>query len=186
MTRRSDATRERILAAARDVFAESGFEGGTIRAIAARAEANQSLVIRYFGSKEALFARAAELDLGLEALAGVSPGALGEALVEHFIRRWDLGGEGGELAALLRAAGTHAAARERMGEIFQRQLTPLVRAAAPDDAVDSRAALVASQMLGLAFVAFVLGASLPSPSALITVVGQTVQAYLTGPMPDRA
>jgi len=46
--------RERILDAALAVFAERGFEGGTIRQIAHKAEVAEGLIYHYFSSKEAL------------------------------------------------------------------------------------------------------------------------------------
>ena len=50
-----EATRRRILDAARDLFGEHGYEGVTVRMIASAADANTALVNRYFGSKAALF-----------------------------------------------------------------------------------------------------------------------------------
>jgi AcrR family transcriptional regulator len=50
-----EATRERILQAARTLFGEHGYEQVTIRMIAAAADANIALVGRYFGSKAGLF-----------------------------------------------------------------------------------------------------------------------------------
>ena len=50
--RRSDATRNAILAAARERFAADGYERATIRAIASQAEIDPAMVMRYFGSKE--------------------------------------------------------------------------------------------------------------------------------------
>ncbi|MET7842571.1 helix-turn-helix domain-containing protein [Streptomyces sp. NPDC005356] len=50
------ATRERILAAAAELFERDGFSRATVRAIAAEADADPALVVRYFGSKERLFA----------------------------------------------------------------------------------------------------------------------------------
>ena len=47
--------RPKLLEAAIQEFAESGFEGATIAAIARRAEAPQPLVHHHFGSKEELF-----------------------------------------------------------------------------------------------------------------------------------
>lgn len=55
-------TQERILRAATRLFAENGYERTTIRAVAAAAETDPSLVMRYFGSKEELFARIAVLE----------------------------------------------------------------------------------------------------------------------------
>jgi AcrR family transcriptional regulator len=54
-------TEERILAAARRLFGEHGYDRTTIRAIAAAAGSDAGLVMRYFGSKEQLFARVATI-----------------------------------------------------------------------------------------------------------------------------
>lgn len=51
---RGKATRDAILKAAIDAFAESGFHGTKLRALARRAGVNQGLIHHYFGSKEAL------------------------------------------------------------------------------------------------------------------------------------
>jgi AcrR family transcriptional regulator len=50
-----DGTRERILAAALQVFAERGFDGARTREIAERAGANLGLIKYYFDSKEQLW-----------------------------------------------------------------------------------------------------------------------------------
>lgn len=84
-----EATRRRILAAARDLFGEHGYDGVTVRMIAARAEANTALVHRYFGSKPALFG---EVLAGESALRGVIAGGgdgLPRRLAEHFVRHLD-------------------------------------------------------------------------------------------------
>jgi AcrR family transcriptional regulator len=52
---RPEATRERLLAAAADLFAERGFRGATMRAIAARAGTNLAAANYHFGSKQALY-----------------------------------------------------------------------------------------------------------------------------------
>src|SRR5882672_11857342 len=50
-----DGARERILAAALEVFAEHGFDGARTREIAARADANLGLIKYYFDGKEQLW-----------------------------------------------------------------------------------------------------------------------------------
>lgn len=47
------------------------------------------MVMRYFGSKDLLFAAAAEFDLQFPDLAEVPLDNLGEALVSHFLLRWE-------------------------------------------------------------------------------------------------
>ena len=73
-SRIGDATRERILEAALEVFSERGFDGATTRDIAARAATNLGLITYYFDSKEKLWRAAVDRVFG--ALAEVLAGAL--------------------------------------------------------------------------------------------------------------
>ena len=121
-------TKAVILAAARERFAESGYEGATIRAIAADANIDPSMVMRYFGNKDQLFAAAAEFDLQFPDLSGLDRSELGAALVGHFLARW----EGDEaLIVLLRSSTTNAEAAQRMKEIFAAQLLPAIAKLTP-------------------------------------------------------
>src|SRR5512146_1074743 len=87
--KRSDATRAAILAAARERFAADGYERATIRAIAKDAAIDPSMVMRYFGNKEGLFAAASEFDLRLPDVAVIPVRHVGATLVEHFLDRWE-------------------------------------------------------------------------------------------------
>jgi len=49
------ATRERLLEAARELFAHHGYDGTSVRAITAAAEANLGAITYHFGSKEELY-----------------------------------------------------------------------------------------------------------------------------------
>src|ERR1700751_3967750 len=84
MRRSSAETKAAILAAARTGFAEPGFERATIRAIAADANIDPSMVMRYFGSKDQLFAAAADFDLQIPDLSDVAAAELGAPLVGPF------------------------------------------------------------------------------------------------------
>jgi AcrR family transcriptional regulator len=199
--RRSDRTRATILAAARRRFARDGYERATIRAIAADARIDPSMVMRYFGSKQQLFAAAADIDLRLPDLAGVPRSRLGERLVAHFLSRWegplaeplshgtqpgfDDGHVDEALLVLLRAAVTNEDAAERMRTILLEQVAPAVATVAPDHP-DARAGMVTSQVLGLALCRYVL--RIPAITeldhdTLVARFGQTIQRYLTGPLP---
>jgi len=68
-------TRDRLLAAAREVFAESGFKGATVREICRRAEVNVAAVNYHFNGKEALFMAALEME-PLKNLIGVIDGRI--------------------------------------------------------------------------------------------------------------
>ena len=89
MRRSSVETKAVILAAARQRFAESGFERATIRAIAADANIDPSMVMRYFGNKDQLFAAAADFDLQIPDLSDVERDHVGARLVTHFLDRWE-------------------------------------------------------------------------------------------------
>jgi AcrR family transcriptional regulator len=179
MRRSSEQTKAQILAAARERFAQSGFEKATIRAIAADANIDPSMVMRYFGSKDQLFAAAADFDLELPDLSGIDRDQLGAVLVDHFMNRWE---RDEVLIVLLRASATNAEAAQRMRALFASQLLPAVAKINPD-APDRRAALIATQTLGLALCRYVL--ALPPIVAMsrdeaIAWLAPTVQRYLDG------
>ncbi|MBC9718675.1 TetR/AcrR family transcriptional regulator [Streptomyces sp. TRM66268-LWL] len=185
--RRSDATRAAILAAARERFAADGYERATIRAIAKDAAIDPSMVMRYYGSKEGLFAAAAEIDLNLPGpmeLRMQPADHVGRSLVAHFLDRWE---RDEVLTALLRVGATNPAGAERMQRILKDQIGPVAAAVCPDPAeAPRRAALVASQVLGMALARFVLrfplAVEMPREE-VIDWLAPTIQRYLTAPNP---
>lgn len=179
--RRSDRTRAAILAAARERFAADGYAKATIRAIAAQAGIDPSMVMRYYGSKEKLLAAAADFALHLPDPTDHPVAEWGDLLAHHLVRRWE---RDDTLVALLRVAATQPAAAERMRTIFASQVVPLVARIEPDPAAAVvRAGMLATQMLGLALARYVL--ELP-PVAAMTAdevaawVAPVLQHYLTG------
>ncbi|AKS35513.1 TetR family transcriptional regulator [Mycolicibacterium goodii] len=181
MRRPAAETKNVILAAARERFAADGYERATIRAIAADANIDPSMVMRYFGNKERLFAAAAEFDLELPDLSLVPHEELGARLAGHFLERWE---RDEALLILLRAGVTNEAVAERMRTIFAAQLAPVIAkltGGAPDAPV--RASLAASQVLGMALCRYVL--AFPplvdmSRGDVIAWIGPTLQRYLVG------
>ena len=185
--RRSLETKAAILAAARARFSVEGYRSTTIRAVARDAGIDPALVMRYFGSKAELFARATDIDLRVPDLTDSPAGGHGERLVEHFLARWDGENPEGEvLLILLRSATTDAAAAASLRELFARQLVPALRPLVADESeLSQRAGLVASQMLGLALTRSVL--ELPpvaamAPRVIAANVGATIQRYLYEPL----
>lgn len=181
--------RQQVLQSAREAFAERGFNGATVRDIAARAGVDASLVVQFFGSKAGAFAAAMELPFETEEvvaslLRGPRSG-LGARMVRTFLALWDQPETGGRMLALLRSAATHDAAAQRLRELIETGiLGPLARALDAPDA-QLRAELVGSQLVGLGFARYVLRieplASEPV-QALEARVGPTIQRYLTGPL----
>lgn len=182
-TPKSIRTREAIETAARDLFAINGFDRTTMRDIGARAGIDASMIIRYFGSKDALFAHVAMPDLHLPDLSEADPAMIGETMVRHFLEQWEGERAGGGLPVLLRSAASNEEAAVRLRDIFRDQVFPAIARAGPAETAAIRAGLVASQILGLAMARYVL--RLPpvvgmSSEFIVRTVGDTVQRYATG------
>jgi AcrR family transcriptional regulator len=190
-------TREAILAAARARFGDLGYDRTTIRGIAADAGVDAALVHHFYGSKERLFVAAMRLPVNpLEVLdAALAPGArdedrgLGEHLLRIMLGVWDVAEMRATFLGMLRSATTseQAAAMLRefaTGTILTR-IAQVAQQAAPDGGGDAeyRAALVASQVLGLALTRYVLELdTLKRVSAddLAAAIGPTLDRYLSG------
>lgn len=84
---KGERTRERILAAALELFAEQGFEGATMRGIAERADCSLGLAYRYFRTKEemvlALYERLVDMLAAEAALLPPGPLAARWAAIER-------------------------------------------------------------------------------------------------------
>jgi AcrR family transcriptional regulator len=181
-TPKSIRTREAIETAARELFAINGFDRTTMRDIGARAGIDASMIIRYFGSKDALFAHVAMPDLHLPDLSEADPATIGETMVRHFLEQWEGERAGRGLPVLLRSAMSNEEAAERLRTIFRDQVFPAIARAGPPETAAIRAGLVASQLLGLAIARYVL--RLPpvvgmSTETILRTVGDTVQRYAT-------
>jgi AcrR family transcriptional regulator len=187
-------TRDVILDAARKAFADRGFDGASIRAIATSAGVDPALVHHYFGSKEQLFLATVEAPIRPgELLPKVfEPGVdgVGERLVRGFLSVWD-SPTGSATVAMLRSALAHEWSARMLREFLVSQI---LRRATKDLNLDPaeapvRTALVASQMAGLALTRYILKiepmASLPSEE-VVRLVGPTVQRYLGGPLESAA
>jgi AcrR family transcriptional regulator len=187
------SSRHEILSAAGRLFAERGYEGATIRAIAAEAGVDAALVIHFFGSKAALLGEAVQwpFDPEVEVPKLLTDGRrhAGRHLVELFVRIWDQEGTRNPVLTLLRAATTEPAAAEMMREFLRdRLLAPLMRQLRADQA-DLRANLVASQLVGLGIARYVLAFE-PLASAeaadVVAWISPTVQRYLSGKLERQA
>ncbi|MFD3873450.1 TetR family transcriptional regulator [Streptomyces sp. NPDC058623] len=154
--RRSEQTRSAILRAARERFAAQGYERTTIRAVAADADIDPSMVMRYFGSKEGLFDAALTVDLRLPDLAAVPPAELPAVVVRHFVTRWEGDPADDALLVLLRSAVTNEQAAARMREVFAVQVAPALAASLGVERATRAAGLVAAQLLGLAVSRYLL------------------------------
>ena len=180
-----------MLTAARTAFAEKGFDGATIRGIAAAAGVDPALVHHYFGTKDALFLAAVEApaDPGtlLPEILDGDPARLGEGIVRVFLRLWDGPLQPAGLALVRSAVANEWSARLLAEFLATRVLRRVVATLeVPAAEREARGALVASQLVGLVMARYVLRLE-PLASAdaatLVGAIGPTLQRYLTGELP---
>jgi AcrR family transcriptional regulator len=182
---RSAPARRAILRAARERFAEDGYERTTIRAVAAGAGVDPAMVMRYYGSKADLFAATLRVASELPDLSQVPREEVGRRFAQAMLGRWERG-ENKTEEAMMRASATHPEAQRAMQTIFEKRICPALRRAFPDDPdIDTRAGLVLTQGIGVAFCRYVLRIE-PVASMdyglLLDAVGASLQQHLTRPL----
>jgi len=180
-------TREKILAAARSRFGQEGYDGTTIRGIAAGAGVDPALVPHYFGSKEGVFLAAVEFPVDpaefIPRLLAPGIDGLGERLVIFFLETWD-SPSGASLLGLIRSVVSSELAADLMREFVTREVLGRLAEAIKLDHPQLRAGLVATQLVGLAMLRYVIKVeplSSASRGELARWIGPTIQHYLTDP-----
>jgi AcrR family transcriptional regulator len=185
--RGESGTRDAILAAAKQAFAAQGYAATSLRSVARTAGVDPSLVTHFFGSKDGLFEAALALPVEpaalVEGLLAGGVGTLGERVARTFLLVWDSTPGQGPMLAMLRSAVSHEDSAAKLRELLLRSLLrPLAQGAGGNDP-DRRAALLASQVVGLAMTRYVLKLepiASATPDELAPVLGRTLQRYLTG------
>jgi AcrR family transcriptional regulator len=180
-------TREALVNAAREVFIEQGYDGATVRAIAAKAGVDAAMVNHWFGGKEGLFGEAVlKLPFNpqeiVDILLATDPDDIGETIVRTFLTRWDSTG-GGVFTALMRSVTSHDEAAELLKDFFLKYVFKhVIGQMAPDD-YEFRATLVATQLVGMGMVRYVAHFE-PLASAdietLAAAIAPTIQRYVAG------
>jgi AcrR family transcriptional regulator len=186
------------MAAARARFGELGYDHATIRKIAADAGVDAALVHHFYGTKEELFAAAMRLPVnpGQVLAAALAPGAreegqsLGEHLLGTVLGVWEVAEIRATFLGLLRSAPTSEQAvvmlREFLAGAILGPLAQAAREAAPGAGGQDagyRAALVASQVLGLGLTRYVLEVeplAQASSADLIAAIAPNLDRYLSG------
>ena len=186
--RGSVGTRDKILTEARSQFGEAGFGGTTIRRIAAGAGVDPALVPHYFGSKEGVFLAAVQFPADPAEFIPrlLEPGidGLGERLALFFLEMWD-SPAGASLLGLVRSVVSSELAADLMREFVTREVLGPLAAAIKADQPQLRASLVATQMIGLAILRYVIkveAVKRASPAELARWIGPNIQRYLTEPV----
>jgi AcrR family transcriptional regulator len=177
----ADEHRAHILEVARVLFCASSFDQTGVRDVAAAAKVDPAIVVRVFGSKEALFEAVAEDAFALEeAFEGPTEG-MGLRVARLLTGKHDARAEGtfDEFRLLLRSAASPVA-----GPILSRALhagfiTPLAKRLGGREAT-VRASLLTACVLGFSTLRVALGAeALESGRGTVTArLGAALQACL--------
>jgi AcrR family transcriptional regulator len=179
-------TREAITRAARAEFGARGFDGATIRAIAAAAGVDPALVMYFFGSKQQLFLESIQLTLrpaeALPRLLVRGLDGLGERLARFYLGLWEDPDTREAVAAVVRSAFSHDGAAEVIRGFLGSEVFGRIAGHLPGPDPELRVELAGSHLVGLAIARHILRVE-PLASAdfdaVIRRVAPTVQHYLT-------
>src|ERR1700739_2763627 len=131
--RTGQQNRQRILDAARERFMRHGYEGATVRAIAADAGVDVAMVYYFFDNKEGLFTASAltgpEHPLHqLATLLDEGTEQIGPRLVRGFLEHWEEGGVFEPFLALWRSAAIQPQARKGLHDTIAGTVAPRIAA----------------------------------------------------------
>ena len=177
----------RILAAARDEFAEHGWAGTAIRAVARTADVDPALIYHYFGSKEGLLdAATTPPQKWLDAVAATwaTPKAdLGRQLLRTVLDTWTDVEVGPILRAVVLTAAHEDKTREKLRLIVERGLIGGSTLEADEDERLRRSGLIATQLIGFALLRYVWKiepiASMPEDE-VVAAMAPNLQRYVEG------
>lgn len=181
-------SREHILATARRIFAENGFEGTSLRQVAREARVDPAMIHHFFNGKDDLFALSVALPADpAQVLEGVDrhdPAHRAEAIVLAVLRLWESPAQH-SLVAFLRGTIGSKAKTLLLRDVVTRTIISRIMAGVPGppEEVALRGNLVATQMVGVMLVRYVVRLeplASASPEDVVRLVAPNVQRYLTG------
>ncbi|OAN41602.1 TetR family transcriptional regulator [Mycolicibacterium iranicum] len=183
----------RILTAARGEFAQTGWAGTTMRAVARAADVDPALVYHYFGSKEGLLDAATNPpQKWLEGVATTWAEPipqLGRALLKLLMASWEDDDVGPTLRAVLQTAAHEQTTRDKLKMIVERSLMGVSQLGLDERDRMVRSGLIASQMMGFALMRYVWKiepvASMGEDEVL-AAIAPNLQRYIEGDLTDES
>jgi AcrR family transcriptional regulator len=153
-------TRATVLDVAARRFADGGYDGTSLRSIAADAGVDPAVVLHFFGSKDGLFLEAVGWPFDpsgmLAELADNSSEPMATRLARTFFGFWDDPTTGPKLLAMLRSAMTHEASATLLREFLMRRLFGNMSGLLHTPDAEVRVDLAAGQLIGIALLRYVL------------------------------
>lgn len=154
--RDAEATRQKILEAARIAFTAKGYEAAGVREICTNAGVDQALIKRYFGSKQKLFEAVFNSAVGIHTLLAGPKETLGLQLAEYFASKERDDHQFDATIALLHSIGSQDVNRH-IKHILESQFIDRLASHIGGKRAEQRAALIISQLLGFDVLRRVLG-----------------------------
>src|ERR1700742_1189510 len=182
-------SRDVVLRAAKQRFAEEGYEKTTLRAIASDAHVDPSMVLYLFGSKAELFRESLRLIIDPEVLVAALIGAadddpdIGTRMVRTYLRIWETPDTAASMRAMLQSATSNSDAQDAFRGFMQNYvLTAVSGVLGGGEEARLRATLAASQLAGTAVLRYIIQVpplATLSVDEVITLIAPTVTRYLT-------
>ncbi len=183
-------SRQAVLDAARRRFHADGYQSVTMRSIAADAGVDAALVSYFFGSKQALFGAAMELDANpAELIATALDGDLAglpERLLRTLLEVWDDPVRGRPLRALIGGVGHEPAIARMVREMLEREMIAPIAARISGEDAQLRAGVAAAQLSGIVFARYLLQiepVASASADELVEYFGPALSRVLRAPRP---
>lgn len=151
--RRTEAA---ILHAAKEQFAEAGFERTTIRSVASQAGIDPALVMQYFTSKEGLFAASARWTVDHKKLGGASLEDLPQTALDDAFDGFEDPERREAALALMRNCLTHPGASQVMREDVMCESQAQVASTIGGPDAELRAGVLGACMIGLMLARYML------------------------------
>ncbi|MFH8935717.1 TetR/AcrR family transcriptional regulator [Streptomyces griseosporeus] len=182
--RDAEATKAAILRAVRYLLARHAHADITLKAVAERAGVSPPLILKYFGNKDALFARVMSFEADADALLDAPLDELGRHMVRHVVLSQRE--RGADPLLRIAFAPLHGEQGDILRANFRTQVTRRLaeRLDGADAAVRAELAVAAVVGLGVIYgVARADGLRSAPVEEIADRYGPTVQAHLTGAAP---
>lgn len=184
-------TRGQVLRAARELFAQHGYDGASVRQIALAAGVDPALVHHYFGTKDKLFQQALDIPIQpSDVISRVFADGTDNApahLLRAFMGVCEDPLTGPAMIGLLRTAVSHGVTSLLVREFYTTKIARAVVAELADrvgaEDADLRVSLVASQLFGLALTRYVLRfepLAAAEHDTVVAALAPTTRRYLFG------
>lgn len=178
--RDAEATKAAILKAARHLLARHAHGDITLKAVAERAGVSAPLILKYFGNKDALFARVMSFETDAEALLDAPLDALGRHMVRHVLVSQTR--QGADPLLRIVFAPLHGAQGDILRANFRTQVTDRLTARLEGPGAGLRAELAVAGLLGLGVMHGIAHGTHVRDAALEDLVDRYapgIQAHLT-------